>query len=209
MSIAKSLEEVRSKSKKRNFDQAIDLVINLTQMDLKNPENKFTEDVVLPSGKGKDVKVGIIGNNLVLKGQGKADKLITEKDLGALEKNAKEQKKFANEVDFLIAEAPFMPRIGKVLGKVLGMRGKMPKPLPPQADPVPMINMLKKTVRIKLKDTPVLQCSFGVESMKTEELEKNYEAIISAILKKLPSGKNNIKSVYVKTTMGAPVEVKV
>ena len=209
MNITKSLQEAKEKSKKRNFDQAMDVIINLTQIDLKNPENKFTEDIVLPAGKGKKVNVGIIGNNLLIKGKESADVLVTENQLDAFAKDAKGQKKLANSVDFLIAEAPFMPKIGKILGRALGSRGKMPKPLPPQADPTPIIKMLKKTVRIKLKETPVLQCSFGVESMKEDELEKNFEIVISSILKKLPAGKNNVKSVYIKTTMGTPVEVKV
>ena len=187
----------------------MDLIINLKQIDLKKQENRFTEDIVLPAGRGKDIRVGIIGDNLVLKGKGKADKLITEKDLNALGKNAKGQKTIAKEVDFFIAEAPFMPKVGKLLGKVLGIKGKMPKPLPPQADPAPVINMLKKTVRVRLKDNPVMQCSFGVESMKDEDLEKNFNTVLSAVLKKLPSGKNNIRSVCIKTTMGKPTEVKI
>ena len=40
---------------KRNFSQAIDLVVNVKGIDYKKPENKFSKRVVLPHGPGKDM----------------------------------------------------------------------------------------------------------------------------------------------------------
>lgn len=206
--INKFLEESKKKSKKRNFVQSVDLSINLKNIDFKKPENRFTEEVVLPKGRGKNVKIVVIGKDLIIKSKGKADELINEDKLGKLEKNRKEIKKLANSYDFFIAEASFMLRIGKSLGKVLGPRGKMPKPLPPQADPTPIINKLKNTVRISLKESPVIHCVIGTENMKDEDLIENMNAVMSTLENKLPKGKHNIGSVYLKTTMGPAIKIK-
>ena len=43
--VLKAIEELKEKSKKRNFSQTIDLIIILKEFDTKKTENKFTEDV--------------------------------------------------------------------------------------------------------------------------------------------------------------------
>ena len=150
--IINALKDVKEKSRKRKFVQTIDVAINLQQIDLKRPENRFTEEVVLPCGRGKEVSVGVIGDNLVIKSKGIANELINDKRLSKVEKDKKELKTLVEKCDFFITEAPFMARVGKSLGKVLGPRGKMPKPLPPQADPALLIKKLKGSVRIAVKE---------------------------------------------------------
>ncbi len=201
------LKEVKEKSKKRNFTQSIDLAINTQQVDLKKPENKFTEEIHLPKGRGRSLKIAVIGDSLVIKSKGIADGLINEKALTTLEKDKKELKKTMDEYDFFIAEAPFMLRIGKSLGRFMAPRGKMPKPLPPQADPAPLIARLKNTTRASLKKNSAIHCTIGTEKMTEADLTSNFNAVIQAIEKKLPSGKNNIKSVYIKTTMGSAIKI--
>ncbi len=187
--------------------QTIDLVINLQNIDFKNPENRFTEELPLPKGRGKKVRIAVIGKNLIVLAKNNADELIDEGKLDALEKNKKEIRKFVNNNDFFIAEATLMPRIGKSLGKVFGPRNKMPKPLPPQADPSILINKLKDTVRVSVKESPVVQCAIGTEEMNDNDLQDNLNAVIVALENKLPKGKHNIKSVYIKATMGPAVKI--
>ncbi len=194
--------------KKRNFVESVDVIFSLHRIDLKKPESKFVEDVVLPSGRGRDARVGVIGKTLVVNAKGVADELINDDRLSELEKDKSKLKSLVNNVDFFIAEAPYMLRIGKSLGRVLGPKGKMPKPLPPSADPKPLIERLKRTVQLKLRNNPVVQTLIGKIDMSDEDLVKNYDAVYNSILKKLPLGKDNIKSVYVKTTMGKPVKIK-
>ncbi|MCK5699419.1 MAG: 50S ribosomal protein L1, partial [Candidatus Aenigmarchaeota archaeon] len=100
----KIIKEAKEKGKKRNFTQSIDLAINTKQIDLKKPENKFTEEIHLPKGRGKDLKIAVIGDSLVVKSKGIADGLINDKELTKLEKDKKELKKAMNEYDFFIAE---------------------------------------------------------------------------------------------------------
>ena len=71
--------------------------------------------------------------------------------------------------DFFIAEAPLMPVIGKRLGVVLGPRGKMPKPLPPGADPTPVIISLRNTVRVRSRDKKTFHAPIGTRDMPPED----------------------------------------
>ncbi len=207
MDISKQLAEIRKQEPKRNFNQTIDIIINLKHYDSKKQENRFVEEIVLPEGRGKDIKVGVIGVNLVVSAKGKADELINEARLAQIEASAKEQKQLLRNIDYFISEPQFMARIGKSLGKRLGPKGKMPKPLPGTIDPKPLIDRLKKTVRATVRDAPVISCPIGVEQMSDDALGKNFEAVLAGVEKRLPNGRQNIKAVYIKATMGAPVKV--
>lgn len=44
--------------------------------------------------------------------------------------------------------------------------------------------------------------------MSDEQLAENIEAVLNAIIGKLERGENQIRSVYVKTTMGPAVRVE-
>ncbi|MCJ7771414.1 50S ribosomal protein L1, partial [Candidatus Bathyarchaeota archaeon] len=54
--VLKALDEVR-KAKKKNFVQSVDLVFNLTDIDLKKPENRLNETVDLPYPPKKETKI--------------------------------------------------------------------------------------------------------------------------------------------------------
>lgn len=206
--LAAALEELK-KAEPRKFLQSVDLVVALRDFDAKKQENRFTEEIVLPSGRSKPAVVGAIGSGLVIKAKGIADELIDEAQLAKIETDKKALKRAVDKCDFFIAEAPLMLRIGKTLGKVLGPRGKMPKPVAPGADPKDIIERLKRTVRIKVTDSPVLQCTVGNEKMPSDDIQKNVEAVLAALEKRLPKGRANIRAAFVKTTMGAPIKIKV
>lgn len=42
---------------KRNFTESVDLAINLKNIDLSQPKNRVDEEIILPAGRGKPVKV--------------------------------------------------------------------------------------------------------------------------------------------------------
>ncbi len=44
---------------KRNFTESVDLAINLKNIDLSQPKNRVDEEIVLPSGLGKPVKIAV------------------------------------------------------------------------------------------------------------------------------------------------------
>jgi len=100
-----------------------------------------------------------------------------------------------------------MPSIGKSFGPILGPKGKMPDPIPSSADPTPIINRLKRTVKVRTKDKTTFHSLVGNLSMSVEDIAANIEALLSTVESKLQNGTQNIASVYVKTTMGPAVRL--
>ncbi len=206
--IAEAVEEAKKNSKPRKFKQTIELAVNLKDIDMKKPENRINEEVLLPHGKGKPVKIAVFATGeLAMQAKKLADLVITKEGLEELAKNKRKAKKIAKEYDFFIAQADLMPLIGRYLGPILGPRGKMPKPVPPNANLEPIINRLRKTVRIRTKDNPVFHVPVGTEDMPTDQVVDNIETIFKFLENKLEKGLGNVKSAYVKTTMGKAVRV--
>lgn len=192
----------------RKFRESVELAINLKDIDLKNPKNRIDEEIILPNGRGKQIKVGIFATGeLAFKSKEIADVVLTPEDIDDLVENRRKAKKLANEIDFFIAEAPLMPVIGKKLGVILGPRGKMPRPVPPNIDPTGIVENLRKTVKVRSRDRPTFHAHVGTVEMDPEDLAANIEAVIKRLETKLERGKMNIKSVYVKTTMGPAVRL--
>ena len=199
MAVQKALES----AKKRNFTETVELAINLKDIDLSIPKNRIQDDVILPNGRGRKVRVCVIGGGeLALKAKNVADLVITPEELTVIADDKKQAKKIAGNTDFFIAEAPLMAVVGKRLGTVLGPRGKMPKPIPPGADPSGMIENLRKSVTIRTKDRKTFHAPVGTADMTPEQLADNIETIIKRIETRLEKGRMNIASSYVKTTMG-------
>jgi len=204
MAVQKALES----AKKRNFTETVELAINLKDVDLSIPKNRIQDDIILPSGRGRQVRICVIGGGeLALKAKDVADLVITPEELGVIADDKKQAKKIAGTTDYFIAEAPMMALVGKKLGTVLGPRGKMPKPIPPGVDPTGMIDNLRKSVSIRTKDRMTFHAPVGTASMTPEEIAENIEVILKRIETRLEKGKMNIASSFVKTTMGPAVRV--
>ncbi|MCD1296320.1 50S ribosomal protein L1 [Methanocella sp. CWC-04] len=193
----------------RNFTESVDLAINLKNIDMNQPKNRVDEEILLPSGLGKPIKVCVFakGDVAVNAEKAGADYVFPPEEIEKLGGDKARAKKLAGEVDFFISETAYMPTIGKKLGQVLGPRGKMPSPLPPQADVVTMINRQKKAIKIRSKDRLTFHTTIGIESMTPEDIAENIDAIIKRLETRLEKGKFNIGSIYVKTTMGPAVRV--
>jgi len=200
--ILEIVKELREKSKKRKFSQTFDLVVNLKEFDVKKPENKFVEDVILPNGRGELATVIVFSDSV----KGVDCEILGSTDIERLAKNKREAKNLAKRADFLLAEPKLMPSVGKVLGQFIGPKGKLPKVI--TSDIKPQIENYKKSVRVRVKDAPVIQCSVGKEDMKDEKIVENIEAVLSALGAKMPKGKNNFKDVFVKLTMSKPIKVE-
>lgn len=202
--LKKALEEAGE----RKFMESVDLAINLKGIDLSLPKNRIEEEIVLPNGRGKEVKVGVFGSGeLAVKAKGVADIVIQPEEIEDYADDKRKARKLVDSYNFFIAEAPLMPVIGKRLGPVLGPRGKMPKPMPPGGDPAPMVKSLKRTVKIRSKDRKTFHAVVGTKEMSAEDIGKNIDAVLARLLSKLERGEMNIASVYVKTTMGPSVKL--
>lgn len=193
-----AVKYLRENSEKRKFSQTFDMIIILKNIDMKKPENKITKDIMLPNGRGKELKVGLISES------GEIKKSTIEE----MATNKKKAKNFAKTYDMFVCEAQLMPLVGRILGKYLAPKGKMPAILPPGRDAKSVINDAQKTVRIKLRDAPMMQICVGSENMTDDQVKENVERALEDIKKVLPP-KSMIKNVLLKLTMSKPVKIGV
>lgn len=207
--ILAAVKEVKSKATERKFSQSIDLAINLQNIDMKKPEGRIQERIELPNSVGKELKICVIASGeMALKAKKAGASLVVERAaLESLVGDKKKQKDLAKNYDLFIAEAPLMPLVGRSLGASLGPRGKMPTPVPPNANIKEQIKRHRKLVFVRMRGQPVLQCRVGNEDMADKEIAENVQAIVRRIEGKLKRGIKNVKSIYLKTSMGSAVKV--
>ncbi len=202
------IDQVKSSSKERKFDESVELAINMKEIDLSDPKNRVNEEIPLPKGRGRELKVAVIGTQeMTGKAKDSADYLYGPEDLGKFGDDKKAFKKLVNQIDYFVAESTLMANIGKSLGQVLGPRGKIPKPLPPGQDPSGLITNLKRTVRARSRDKKTFHVPVGTKKMDSSDLAENINAVVKRIVGKLEKGYGNIDSIYIKTTMGKPVKL--
>ncbi|WP_455392463.1 50S ribosomal protein L1 [[Eubacterium] cellulosolvens] len=206
--LIEKVQQAIDSAKERKFLESVEVAINLKDVDLTNPKNRINEEVILPHGRGKDIKIAVFGSGeLAIKARKAADLVIASDEIDTLVEDKKKAKQMVIDHDFFVAEAPLMPIIGKRLGIYLGTRGKMPKPIPPQADPTPIVKNLRNTVRVRSKERKTFHVPIGTKTMTAEELADNLEVVIKRLESKLERGRMNIQSMYVKTTMGPAVKI--
>lgn len=208
-----ALLEMRKSSKKRKFVQSIELMINFKGLDFKKPENQIDVKAALPHGTGKVSGKTLLfakDDSFISEMKGKVDRIIRENEIAALDRKAVAQ--LESEYDVLIAEGPVMLTVGKYLGQQLAPKGKMPKPVQASAEAaLGQMRELGGVTRItnkKGKPMPVVQVVIGNENMQDAELAANATAVFNAVVQRLPGKRQNIKSVYVKETMGPAIKVE-
>ncbi len=206
--LLETIKKLQAESKKRNFLETVELAVNLRDVDLSNPKNRIQEDIVLPHGRGKTVKICVFGGSeMAVKAKAVADVVVQPEEIEDLASDKVKARKLAGSSDFFVAEAPLMPTIGKRLGIILAPRGKMPKPIPPGSDPGPVIKKLRSSVTIRTRDKLTFHLPVGAKDMPPEHLAENIDLVMSRVTTKLERGKQNVRSAYIKTTMGRSFRV--
>ena len=209
LSVEKAIDYLKQNDR-RNFSQSFDLIVNLRDINLKNPEEQVDFFMSLSHGHGKKVKVAALVGQELSERADVCDKIIKETEFDSLDKKA--AKKIANEYDFFIGQADIMPKIAMAFGRVLGPRGKMPNPklgtiLPGKGSVEPVYEKLQKTVRVTAKKSPNVQVKIGSESLDNEKLKENLMQVFNQVMLNLPKERSNIKRVLLKKTMSKPVEL--
>ena len=211
--LLKALEFVKKNSPKRKFKQTYDLIINLKGIDLKKTDNQIDVFAQLHHERGKNVKVcALVGPELKPSSEKFCDNVVLLDDFDKYAKDKKITKKLSKDNDFFIAQANIMPKVAGAFGKVFGPRGKMPNPkagciVPPNANLEPLVKKLQNTVRIRILASPLFQCRVGNEDTTDENVVANAMDVYNALIHALPNEKHNVKSIYLKLTMGPSVKV--
>ncbi len=208
--IVEAVKEAKAKSGGKKFNQTVDLILNITEIDMKAPEGKIQEVVELPHATGKPNKICVVASGeLAMKARrANADRVIERAELDSLAGKKKDLRKLAEDYDIFIAEAPLMALVGRTLGPVLGPRGKMPIPVAPNADVTALLEKHHKTVVVRMRNQPIIQVSVGSENMSEDDLFDNIQAVLRVLEGKLKRGLKNVKLVFLKTSMGEPVKIK-
>ncbi len=100
-----------------------------------------------------------------------------------------------------------MALVANKLGRYLGSRGKMPNPgagcvFLPNADLGDIKNKLQFLKRLQTKTDANIKVSVGKEDSKNELLAENIKDMYDYLLTILPEGRNNVKNLLLKLTMG-------
>ena len=203
---AEIVKEAKSGSKERKFTQAIELIVNFKDIDVKKGF-ALNEVVQLPKTNSPATVCVMATGDMGTKAKAaKADSVIGTEELDKFAANKRESRKFINKYDFFLADTQVMPVVGKTLGQLLGPRGKMPTPVPFNADIVAFLARFRTSIKVRSRASLSVSCKIGDVTMEDSDLAINAHTVLAAIEKKLPNGEKNIRKIMIKTTMGKPVK---
>jgi len=209
---AKILEAVQTaieKAPERKFSESIDITINLKNIDMAQPKNRIDETIMLPHGTGEKIQICVIGKgDIVTQAKdAKVELIIGPEEVERLGGAPREARRVASAYRYFLAETGVMAGVGRYLGPRLGPRGRMPMPIPGGQDIRPIVERLRNSVKIRTKDKTVFSSKVGTTAMKPEQVAENIETIVKRIESVLEQGSLNVRSIYVKTTMGPAVRL--
>jgi large subunit ribosomal protein L1 len=208
--INNAIKEAIENAPERKFVESMDIQFTIKDVDLKNPTNRIKEEVRLPSGRGRDVRIAMFAaGEAATRAREAGIHVITPPEIEELGGNKGRAKKIGNQFDFFLSEVPHMGLIGRYLGTVLGPRGKMPRPVPPTLDPAVIATGLKTTVVVKSGDKMTFHTTIGTVGQSQEELFANAMEVYNRVIGRLERGAGNLRSLFIKTTMGPATRVEV
>ncbi len=207
--IIEAVEEAKRRAKKRRFVQSVDLIVKLRDVDpKKRPEDRLNIAIPLPNpipNKVPKICAIVSGAAVLAAKEAKVDTILTREDLEKLAGNKKAIKKLAQTHDFFIATPDMMVLVGRIMGPILGPRGKMPEVVPPNVDIKAVVERLRRSTRVRVKDQPQFMTRVGSENMESKDIAENITAVLEEVMRrKYPREK--IEWCMVKLTMGPPVE---
>jgi large subunit ribosomal protein L1 len=199
-----AIQELRKTENKKQFDQSVDIIINLKNFDVRR--ESFNLFIPVPH-KVKDYKVA----GFFEKKTSIIDSIVKEEFPKYKEK--KELRKLVKSYDAFMASPKLMPLIATSFGRALGPAGKMPSPqlgLTPNEEENSIkgiLNKINSTVKIRIKE-PSIKTSVGRESLSDKDLLENMMTVYQKVVEKLPKKIDNIRNIKIKLSMDKPVSVK-
>ncbi|MET0364193.1 MAG: 50S ribosomal protein L1 [Sphingobium sp.] len=189
------------------FDETVEVALNLG-VDPRHADQMVRGVVTLPAGTGKDVRVAVFARN---------DKAAEATAAGAEVVGAEDLLESIQAGNFnfdrVIATPDMMGLVGR-LGKVLGPKGLMPNPklgtvTPNVADAVKAAK--GGQIEFRVEKAGIIHAGLGKASFSNEDLRKNFDAFVDAIVKAKPSGSKGkyVRKIALSSSMGPGVKVDV
>jgi len=198
---------VDMKGKKRKFVETIDLQIGLKNYDPQR-DKRFSGTFKLPKIPRENLKVCVIGNAVHCE---QAETLGIDfksvEDLKKFNKNKKVIKKFASKYDAFMCSDTLIKQIPRLLGPGLTKAGKFPTLLESTADMQGKLDQMKATIKFQMKKVLCLNVSVGNLEMTEEETSLNMQLAANFLASLLKKNWQNIKVMYLKSTMGPSFQV--
>ncbi len=191
--------------KGRKFDETAEVVMNLG-VDPRHADQNVRGAVVLPHGTGKEVRLIVFA---------KGDKEREAREAGADEVGGEELAKRIQdgwlEFDRVIATPDMMSVVGR-LGRILGPRGRMPKPTVGTVtfDGGRAVSEQKSgKIEFRVDKAGIVHAPFGRVSFSREQLSENLLAIAEVIMKAKPAVAKGayLKKVSISSTMGPGIRI--
>jgi large subunit ribosomal protein L1 len=181
------------------FDATVEVHMNL-HVDPSQADKNIRDNLVLPAGTGKTVRVGVF-----------ADEAVDGSDINGVEKITGELEKGNINFDILIATPANMPKLGKY-ARLLGPRGLMPNPKSGTVttDLAKAVQQAKAgRVEYRVDSTGIVHLGVGKASFMAANLEENIRAVFANIKGNKPGSVKGtyIKAVYLTTTMGPSIAI--
>ncbi len=198
----KIIKDLASKSK---FDETVDVAINLG-VDPRHADQMVRGVISLPAGTGKDSRVAVFAKDA---------KAEEAKEAGADAVGAEDLMEAMQggdlNYDRVIATPDMMGVVGR-LGKVLGPKGLMPNPKLGTVTPN-VAQAVKDAkggqIEYRVEKAGIIHNGIGKVSFKEDDLRKNFDALVSAVVKAKPSGAKGkyVKKVGLSSTMGPGLRI--
>jgi large subunit ribosomal protein L1 len=187
------------------FDATVELHINLG-VDPRHADQNIRDNLVLPAGTGKKVRVAVLTDDAAAATKAGADIAGVDELLAELEKGNM-------NFDILISTPQLMPRLGKH-ARALGPRGLMPNPKSGTVttDINRAVSEAKAgRVEYRVDSTGIVHLGVGKVSFTAAQLLENVSAVLASIKSNKPQSVkgNYIKAFHLTTSMGPSVSVDI
>jgi large subunit ribosomal protein L10Ae len=195
------------KGKKRNFTETIELQVTLKNYDAQR-DKRFSGTFKLPVIPKPKYDVCILGN---AKHCEKAEQIgvdkMTVEDLKKFNKNKKLIKKFAKKYDSFLASASLIKQIPRILGPGLTKAGKFPALLEDNENIQEKIDTTKATIKFQMKKVLCMSLAVANCEMTKEEILLNVQLSVNFLVSLLKKAWQNVKKLYIKSTMGPAFQI--
>merc|ERR1712043_112810 len=193
-----------TETKKRKFMETIDLQIGLKNYDPQK-DKRFSGTIKLKHIPRPKFSVCVFGDQQHCdEAKEKGLPFMSADDLKKLNKDKKKVKKLAKKYDAFLASESLIKQIPRLLGPGLNKAGKFPTMLTHSDDMVGKVNDIKATVKFQMKKVLCLNVAVGNVGMTEDQIVQNLNLSINFLVSLLKKNWQNVKSLYIKSTMGAP-----
>ena len=203
----KGLVAYSTEEKPRKFAETVELQIGLKNYDPQR-DKRFAGTVKLPNVPKPNMKICILADAAHID-QAKAINLefMSVDDLKKMNKNKKLIKKLAKKYDAFLASEALIKQIPRILGPGLSKAGKFPSPVAHTDSLEDKVTEIKSTIKFQLKKVLCLGVAVGHVKMTEDQLVNNIMMSINFLVSLLKKNWQNVKSLFLKSTMGKPVRL--